>query len=322
MLFFVVSFLQQISLKHIIRLIGTLGLIFNSFCLYALFQKKLTNKIYAFFWCRTFFNLIICLFAIGWVDTKLLAANKIFDSSDSYSKKFYIWYVFAIPMRIALFSSIISDVVLVTYRYQFIADRYILILTIKQNLAVCFSIPILLCLPYFFVYKIAQTPAIEDQYVLELTEFGRSKFVIIYVTLVYILETFIPQILLIVFNVFSILKFHETMINKRRIAGNRNIIMRSRRAQMKFMRIQIILSSICIVTRVIDLVSGILIRLAGLDQIDESSGKYEAIKKFSDFSSFLLYVVHAFDGLLFFKMDRNLRECARAVFRRTSVICF
>jgi len=162
-------------------------------------------------------------------------------------------------------------------------------------------------------------PKFEDQYVLELTEFGHSKFVVVYVTLVYVLETFIPQILVILFNVFSIRKFRESVRIKRRIAGSTKIIMKGRKAQIRFITIVISLSTLCIVTRAIDLTSGILIRLAGLNLITESSTKYEAIKKFSDFSYFLIYLVHGFDGLLFFKMDKNLRKYVRAIFKRTDV---
>ena len=103
-------------LQASLRSIGLIGVIFNAFTLFILKNQRLKHNMYTFLWLRAFCNMIVCMFAIGWVDIKFLKSGSSLNHPDTYLNKLYMLFIFGIPVRMALFASAISDLFLILNR--------------------------------------------------------------------------------------------------------------------------------------------------------------------------------------------------------------
>ncbi len=203
-----IAFPAYFQVGVVYRCLGFIGLLSNSFTLYLLSHKNMIHPMYAFLWCRTFCNLIVCLFACGWVHPLAI------DEPDTYANKFYMLYVIAIPTRIAFFASAISDIILILNRFFIITERNVLNISKKTNLSICYAIPAFLVFAYCFVHEIVESDEVKGMYVCRLTSFGKSRSIVVYMTVVFTLETFVPVMTLGVLNTISVQVFRQKMINK------------------------------------------------------------------------------------------------------------
>lgn len=94
-------------------------------------------------------------------------------------------------------SSVYSDVLLVFSRYcaLYKKENFLNELTKITNLLLCFSIGILTYLPLYFSIRIVKSET-EEEFHWELNEFGSSKFIIIYISAIFLIETLIPLTIL------------------------------------------------------------------------------------------------------------------------------
>ncbi len=246
---------SYIVIIYLNRLIGIVGVVLNLLGLIVMSNKSLIHPIYMFLWCRQLCNLIVCILACGWVEP--LA----YEAADTYGSKVYMYFLIAVPLRISFFTSAISDVILILNRYFIITDQKVFLLRISKltNIAMCFTLPLSLCILYFFSHEIVQVE--KNRFVLRLNEFGESKLYHIYAWAIYILKTFVGVLLLGFLNALSVKKFREKMIRKGHLLKNETS---TKRAEVVYTKMVFILTTICLVTRSIDALVGILVRLMTL----------------------------------------------------------
>jgi hypothetical protein len=296
------------SVSYLNRLIGFTGVFLNLFSLIIMSNKTLLHPLYNFFFCRQFCSLIVCALGCGWVDPLEFDVRR----PSTYSRKFYAYFIFAIPFRLALTSSAISDLILILNRYCIVTDRKVFLINISKlaNLTFCFAFPLCLYVPYFFMYELQST--YKTEYVLELTGFGKSPGFQIYLVASGLLDIIISVFALGFFNILSVIYFRKQMIRKGHLLKNRTT---TKRAEVTHTKMIFILSTICLITRSIDTSVGILTRLMTLKKFEYSADFESMIKFLYELSSLMIFMAHALDFLVYFVMDRNLRRCVKYLFQ-------
>ncbi len=298
----------EFNLIYVIRLIGFLGVLLNSLGLIVMLNKTLLHPMYKFTWCRTICNALVCFFACG------IAKTIDFDLPGTYFQKVFQTYLIALPLRMAYFSSTISDFILILNRFFVITERRVRLLNISKiaNLAICCMFPIFFYMPSYFIFRLEAFGSGET-YVFKLTHFGQTKVFQIWAALVYLLETFLGVVVLGFFNVLSVVRFREKMRRKAHLLKNRT---ETRRAEIMFTKMVLILTTICLITRLIDVVARALVRLHYLKMYEFSDVTKSWIVLYHDVSSVLIVSSHAFDILVYILMDPNLRRCTIRLFCR------
>jgi len=172
--------------------------------------------------------------------------------------KYRLWayglYAFAIPIRIAFFTSSISDVMLILNRYLVITERSVCLLKISKltNLAICYLFSASLSVPPLFAFRLESVGS-NEEFVFKLTDFGQSTIFKGYAAGLFLLETILGVCILGFFNVLSAIRFREKMNRKGHLLRNRTV---TRRAENMFTKMALILTSICFITRLLDAVAG------------------------------------------------------------------
>lgn len=306
--------------NYLIRFISAFGIIFNLFSLFILKNKRLKHNIYKFLWCRTFSNLIVCAFGCLYIHTSCIVCE---NSSHDYL--FTLWYLFLIPLRMAFTCSAISDIVLILNRYfEILKTKNCLTrLSKKQSLGICLAISILIYLPVFF--SIGIVPSTEGLWRIKTFKEENKTIAGLFLIGLSCVETVIPLTILTVLNIQSIRKFHELMENKVTLTNNRNRIYR---AEAKFTKLVVSLTTISIFTRLIDMLSDLVNRLNGVEIIEFSRDAQIQIQFVKQLTFCFLFAAHALDGLVYFKMDQNLWNIVTDYYRNNyrnvsgRLICF
>ena len=83
---------------------------------------------------------------------------------------------------------------------------------------------------------------------------------------------------------------------------------RSAKAEKQFTKWTLVLTAICLTTRSLDLISGIFNRLNLLQLANFTEEQLVLVALLRQTFFFLLFSSHAFECLIFLKMDRNLNE--------------
>jgi hypothetical protein len=90
----------------------------------------------------------------------------------------------------------------------------------------------------------------------------------------------------------------------------------TKRAEVVYTKMVFILTTICLVTRSIDALVGILVRLMTLRIIRFSAAVESRILLLYEVSCLMILSAHALDILVYIVMDSNLRRCTKELFRR------
>lgn len=104
------------------RIISGAGVIFNYYTLYVLNNHQLKFKFYDFFRCRCFCNLVVCVLSI-FMDLEVSALIVSEECTMDYWPLYLKLYLVMIPLRIALRSSAISDILLILNRIALLFDK-------------------------------------------------------------------------------------------------------------------------------------------------------------------------------------------------------
>ena len=288
----------EIIETYFIRIFGGIGVLFNLYFAYILLHKGLKDKIYGYFWSRAICHFIVSLFAASYM------GNCISCPGTSYWLQFYKYYVASIGIRISSLASLISDLFLIFNRYFEITriNNYISRLPKLLNLFLCFSIAIMLEFPVFFMLKITKEP-VKGSFALELTEFGSSQFFKLYSIGVFLFETIFPTFLLTVLSSVSVYNFKQMMNTYVNMTTDQT---KAKQAQAKFFKMTFILTSICIVSRFLDMAVSIFVRLNLLDSTIFSPSTNVLIVFLKSLTNLNLYAMHALDGIVYLKMESKI----------------
>jgi len=302
---------QSMSKTYAIRVIGLCGTVLNTLLALLLFSRHLQHSIYNFLWARTVFNLILSLLVTTYAGSCLTCEFK----SNHFGA--YGYYISQVPLRVALLASLISDVLLILNRFfeivSFRKKHLIADLSKKCIFIVCLAPPALISVPFYFSVNVVQTGNASDSFVMQLTEIGASQFFYFYNIALFFVETVAPVVALTVLNLISVYKFRKLMANKKLLTVDRG---GTRHAEIKFTLMVFILTSICILAHVFDLVVVVIHRMWILEPSLSSRKPWELIVFVREYANIFLYVVHALDGLVYLKMDKNLWSLILKMFRR------
>ncbi len=162
---------SEIIENYVIRFISIAGVILNFISLVIVINKDLNHFIYNYIWCRFFCNVVVCVTGAGYVKNCTINCNQ------TYFVVFYQWFLNGIPMKVALFASTMSEILLILNRVYILKRRRSRLNRISkfQNIAMCYIFPSLVVIPIYFSIRINQIQT-TGRYTWELNAFGNSVY--------------------------------------------------------------------------------------------------------------------------------------------------
>ncbi len=298
-------FLQASNIieNYVIRFISIAGVILNFSSLVIVLNKDLNHFIYNYIWCRFFCNVVVCVTGAGYV--KLCTTN----CNQTYFTVFYQMYLNGIPMKVAMFASTMTEIFLILNRIYILNKRSSCFSNISklQNIAMCYIVPTLVVIPIYFSIRIYQTDKL-GIFMWEFNAFGSSIHFKVYVMVVLFMETLVPLTILAVLNLIAARKY-SSMIPPT-VGLTTECLKRRRRAENRCTIMILIMTTVIIVTRILDLI-------AATGQRTVSLGIYKVTKEMSVLITFfrqvtflITFTTHSFDCVFIFGMDSNLRRIA------------
>ncbi len=292
--------------NYVIRIAGSLGVLLNLFFAIVLRHKSLKNKLYDFFWCRVAINFLISVLVAGQL------GNCFACEFSSYEVVIYQYHINALGLRLLKLSSLLSDLHLIVNRFLEITRKKNCVQKMSKKLVlfVCLFPPAVLTVPAHLAVRIV-AGSTNQTYIKELTQFGSSKTLLVYSVLVFLFESVIPCVVMIFLNCVSNYKFRDLMYRHAHLTKNKT---ESKKAEIRFTKMIFILTSICILSTFLDLVTTLLARLIPQDTSLFSPTFVKALAFAKSVTNLLVYSVHALDGIIYLKLDKNLWQLILKIF--------
>lgn len=318
------------------RILSIIGIFVNLFGLLVLRNERLVEKFYGCLFCRCVCNLVVCLF--GSIHYKRV----LMESPMNYSLALYHAYFYFPLTRIAFMASINCDMLLILNRLVLLFGKkknlfFILskkvnyicalksismnICQIKQinlffnpkaNLLICYLIPTIFSIPYFFgieVVKVSDSSAVmEGSFVWLNSEFGEQKTYKLYTVAALVFGNLIPTLVLIILNTISLIKFRQMLSNMADTSFLRSV-------RTNIVRLVLVLTFVCIFVRVFDLLSAFPLWFESLLQI-ESEEMNSLLNLVRQIAFFCLFSAHALDGIFCYFYDRLIKQVACQLVRK------
>ena len=304
---------RDLLIDYGVRGISAAGVLFNLLTIIVLNKKNIfKHSFYEFLRCRCICNLLVCLVGIYFQRPDKFCENCVAN----YIEICINWLAITIPCRIAFFAAVISDILIISNRLSTISSNdqnkgFFNKLPKKVNLLICFSIPTILASPVPFALRLSKVSDLptETMGYWSWNEFGNTMFFKICLPFLAVFEAFIPLVVLIVLNSMTASRFKKFMSTKKQVHKNSSTsVERANKANTKFTRMIISLIIVCIVTRLLDAVTDVYMRIKG-DRIDVLGVDTDVIIQLVRyFALFLLQAAHALDGLLYFWFDANFKH--------------
>ncbi len=305
------QYLDQIRFileNYVNRAISGTGILLNLFFLCTLLNKKLKHKIYNFFWARSFCNLVVCIFGLTFFN---FASE--FEPLPLYMMIFRL-YINGPTIRAAFLASTISDILLILNRH-YCLDKKVNCFTEmakKLNIFICYAVSISFMFPFYFAAEIRESE-VKGTFYWKTSSFGSTMYLRIYAVIVFLIENFIPVVLLLIFNVKSTRKFRALMAAKALV--QQTLSKRAANAQKHFTKYILVLSMLSLVAHIGDTLIGLVNRLTYTRIVPEFDREQTVIRDLCRQGTLtFMYALHAFEGLIYLKMDANLKTLIRGFF--------
>ncbi len=304
---------SEIINNYIARVIGGSGVIFNLIFIVLLLHKSFKHTVYNFLWSRAACNLFLSLLATG---SSTICYK---CSSKSYWGLLYETYVIVVGLRVLALASFISDLFLGLKRYLDIDKNngFFTKLGKFSNFFICITLSATFFVPSFFCFQIVQIDDLLNEgiiYRFEKTKFGR--FFTVYILCLFFIETLIPIVILSFLSILSVAKFKSAMNRQAQLTNNQ---LKTKKLEARFTKMVSIICTICIVSRCLDLGASFTNRIQILDPKFFDSKTAQYIEIFKSLTNVVLFTVHAFDGIIYLKMDKNISKLVLHFFRITKV---
>ncbi len=137
--------------NYIVRVISGIGILLNILSLIVIIDKRFKHSNYSHLWCRTFCNLIVCIFGVFYLNFNSMA------SEQSYEYLFVSLYVINIPMRTSFLASAFSEITLILNRLLVIKKKkktFFASIPKVANLTFCYMLPICGSMPAYMSIEI------------------------------------------------------------------------------------------------------------------------------------------------------------------------
>jgi hypothetical protein len=254
------------------------------------------------------------LFVAGYVETCFEC------ESYSYWFAFYQIYINGIGLRIVSCASLLSDIFLILNRYLEITKKSISIwkqISKKFIMFLCFSFSIIFAVPAYFAFIIEKIP--NGFFIKKLSNFGISQIFNSYSIAILLFDTVIPIVIILFLNLASIYKFRKRV----RIHHNLTRI-NENKTENRYSKLVIILTTICIISRLLDLVTNILFRFSIFNPSIFTNSEVVLIIFSVNLTNLFLFVIHAADGILYLVMDTNLSRLSLSLIgiKKVNLNCF
>ncbi len=295
--------------KYIIPVLGGTGLLINGFSLVVLSNRTLKHRMYSFLFCRSFFNMLFCLFEAGSLYFEI-------EQENTDSTVLYNFLILINLKRISMMAINISEVFLVINRLFLLAKKRNSFIQMNKrlNLFWCLMLSICIYFPFFFTLKIVKSDINRDLFIVAFTEYGLSDILKIYTLLIFLLETIFILLILFVLNFICVNKFRACMLNKDSLIASRN---EENKTEMRFCRMTIILTTLCILVRLFHFLNTIYPRLSALfNGISETESI--SIKFFQALTVAILTASVCVEPFVYFRMNKNLATIIKGLFRQKS----
>lgn len=139
------------------------------------------------------------------------------------------------------------------------------------------------------------------------TEFSKTDTFKIYVICIFLLESVLPIILLIIFSIVAMVKFNKLVKRYQGVSGVVGDAERLKREDVQFSRLILVIMGIFITTRFIDMIAGIFVRYRAF--INNTYDKIDSILFFVRQLAFLLlFTAHAFSSLIYYAKNSKLKQ--------------
>jgi len=211
-------------------------------------------------------------------------------------------------MKVALFASTMSEILLILNRVYILNRRSSCLNRISkfQNLAMCYIPPSLAALPFYFSIIIYQTEK-NGVFKWKFEAFGNSVYFKVYVMVIMLMETLVSLTILTVLNLIAARKYSS--INPPNVGLTTDSAIQRRAAENRCTKMILIMTSVCIVTHLLDLCSTIgRLEVLGIYKMTQEMSVL--ITFFRQVTFLIIFTAHSFDGIFIFGMDSNLRRIA------------
>ena len=309
---------------YLIPIISAIGFVLNIFCIVNLLNIKFNQRMYRLLVIKIVFETITCLIGIGFQN--VLCFKNCFStlSSSVFFKTIGIMARFM--GEVSFIGSSLSEIGL---NY----DRY-LILVCKKNwfnqtkirnvLFVYISIGIIMFIPECFAYKASNEPKDSNDTFFDYSDFGKSISFSYYILISLAIGNSTTIISLTIMNVFLILEY-KRFIKKKislvvvyklvvstqiTITANKNKALKSKRSDICFTKMIIILNVIFVAVRLSDLISVILFRKDKINQFELNS----VTVLYRDFNFLLIFLSYGLNALILFHFNKDFKENVKKIF--------
>ncbi|MFT4802063.1 MAG: hypothetical protein ACI93N_001838 [Flavobacteriaceae bacterium] len=283
---------EELLETYINRVICGIGIILNLFFLCVLYKPKIIYKISSYLWCRTFCNLIVCILGVAFTDyyheEKRIGSLAFFEHEV---------FIIATLIRIAFMASILSDILV-------ILNKFLMLLNMKSfwadlnkimNLVICYGIGITLFVPLYFVNDNGGG----------YDSWKSNVLGSIYLIVLLFLECVIPVLVLTILNLTSVYKFRKIMRMRGHLISYKT---KERKIEIRTTKIVILLTLVCIITRAFDMFCEARIRIGWFKLVEYSAEEKVENELISHISKLFMNCAHAFEGIVYFTMDKNLKN--------------
>lgn len=301
---------------YVITIVSAIGIVVNIFTLKVLNSPTLKHSIYNYFWCRSFCDLLVCLVGVTYLYNSCVNCEELHYLK--YSVQFYRYYFLFLPMRILFLASSFAEIFLLLNRcfILFNIENALTHMTKLTLLSVSSSFSFLILLPPFFSLDIKETN-IENLYKIDLNSFGRTDFYKVYAISVFVLESFIPLLIVCTLSFVSLRKFRKLSKKKSHLLNNSNNSSNNNQEKknLHFTRIILIITVIFVFTRVFDLLSFTVMKIYFIYNLQPLKLVSSLINFFLQLNYFFMFLSHSLNGILFGIYDKNLLNIGKSYFK-------
>ncbi len=186
--------------------------------------------------------------------------NQCIDCTHSNNFAAYTIFTIAVTYRVTTLSSLVTDLLLILYRYLEIVKKKTFLSRLSKilNILICYSVSFLLLFPVYFSTNVIETKT-NGTFKSKLNIYGKSVYFHVYLLVLFLFENFIPLIVLVYLSILSVINYKRLMTAHANLAGNQS---QARKSDHCFTIMVLLLSSITSVVRLIDLVTSFLFRLS------------------------------------------------------------
>lgn len=160
--------------------------------------------------------------------------------------------------------------------------------------------------PFIPAFLMLYPKKIENSYYIALTDFGKTDNFKIYSLCIFLLESILPTILLIVFSLIARAKFNERLRYNQQagMVTDPNLL---KTDEVRFSRMIMVIMSIFIATRSFDLIVGLAYRINLVIFPSPSYSVVSIINFFKQLANLFLISAHAFSSLVYIALNSKLR---------------